>query len=59
MLPGDVDGDGKVTIRDITALIDYLLGDSADGVSVDNADADEDGKVNITDVTAIIDILLN
>jgi hypothetical protein len=59
VLPGDVDGDGKVTIRDITALIDYLLGDSADGVNVDNADADEDGKVNITDVTAIIDILLN
>ena len=59
VLPGDVDGDGKVTIRDITALIDYLLGDSADGVNVANADADDDGKVNITDVTAIIDILLN
>ncbi len=58
-LPGDADGDGKVTIRDITALIDYLLGDSADGINVANADADNDGKVNIKDVTAIIDILLN
>ena len=55
--PGDVDGDGTVNISDVTALIDYLLSDSAD-INLDNSDVDTDGAVNITDVTTLIDMLL-
>ena len=54
---GDVDGDGKVTIDDLTALIDILLnGDAADAAS---ADCDQDGEVTISDVTALVDSLLS
>jgi YD repeat-containing protein len=57
-LCGDVDGDGKVNISDVTALIDYLLTGNTTGISLENADCDQDGKVNISDVTTLIDYLL-
>jgi surface protein len=54
---GDVDGNGQVTIADVTALIDLLLG----GVTSGNpaADVNGDGSISIADVTALIDMLLN
>ncbi len=55
LVNGDVDGDGKVNISDVTTLIDMLLrGTTANA----NADIDGDGNVNISDVTTLIDILL-
>ena len=56
-MQGDVDGDGKLTISDVTTLIDLLL--SGSGLSNATADVDGDGFVNISDVTALIDMLLN
>jgi hypothetical protein len=55
---GDVNGDGNVTIDDVTELIDYLLGSNS-SINVANADANQDGNVSIDDVTALIDYLLN
>ena len=53
---GDVDGDGNVSIGDVTALIDYLLsGDTPP----ESADCNQDGNVSIGDVTALIDMLLS
>ena len=53
---GDVDRDAKVTIADVTALIDILLtGVEAPG----EADCDKDGVVSIADVTTLIDYLLS
>lgn len=53
---GDVDHDGKVTIADVTALIDYLLsGEEAPA----EANVDGDQNVSISDVTALIDMLLS
>ena len=54
---GDVNHDGKMTITDVTDLIDYLL-NSASECCVICADVDGDGKVSITDVTELIDKLL-
>jgi len=58
VLMGDVNGDNNVSIADVTALIDYLLGGS---VSINDAAADVnyDSNVTIADVTAFIDKLLN
>ena len=57
-LRGDVDQDDKVSIADVTTLIDYLLtGDAAD-ISLVNADTDLDTRVSIADVTTLIDYLL-
>ena len=56
---GDVNGDGKVSIADVTALINYLLSGDDTSVNVNAADANQDGGVSIGDVTALINMLLN
>ena len=55
---GDVNGDGRVTINDVTALVNYLLSLDASGIKLDNADVNNDGRVSIGDATALINILL-
>ncbi len=54
---GDVDHDGKVTIADVTALIDGLLG-TQDNICSICADVDGNGEINIADVARLIDMLL-
>ena len=56
---GDVDGDGNVSIADVTTLIDHLLGAAPSSFYEVNADVDDNGNINIADVTALIDMLLN
>lgn len=51
---GDVDGDGFVTIADVTTLINIILR----GENNSDADVDEDGKISINDVTTLINYLL-
>lgn len=58
VLRGDVNSDGEVDIRDVTALIDYLL-DETTVINQANADVDDKQGISITDVTALIDILLD
>ena len=58
-LRGDVNGDGKVDISDVTKLIDYLLTDNPNGVDLEAADCNLDGNVSISDVTKLIDYLLS
>ena len=56
---GDVDGNGDVTIADVSALIDYLLTGDATGVNLAGANCNGDSDVNIADVSALIDYLLS
>ena len=58
VLPGDVNGDGEVDIKDVSALIDYLLTGDTEGINLANADMSQDGEVSIKDVSALIDYLL-
>ena len=55
-LKGDVNGDGKVNVSDVTALVNMILGtipkDPARG------DINGDGNVNVSDVTALVNIIL-
>ena len=55
-IKGDVNGDGEVSIGDVSALIDVLLGGHTDTAM---ADVNDDGEVSIGDITKLIDILLN
>ena len=57
-LLGDVNGNGDVSIADVTALIDYLLGGTTPIVR-EVADVNHDGEITIADVTALIDLLLS
>ena len=54
-----MDGDGDVSISDVSLLIDYLLSGSATDFNLAGADADQDGEVGIADASAIIDYLLS
>lgn len=55
---GDVDGNGRTTISDVTALIDYLLGGEDGPSSLVAADMNNDNRITISDVTCLIDLLL-
>lgn len=54
-LQGDVNGDGKVDVSDITAVIQTILGTAQ--YSVDVCDINGDGAVNIDDVTTLINMM--
>jgi hypothetical protein len=57
---GDVNGDGEVSIADVTALIDVLLGSNLNaGGNSFSGDVNSDGSLSIADVTALIDLLLS
>ena len=56
-LLGDVNRDGSVTIADVTALVNIILGKTADA-ETRLADVNEDGSVTIADVTALVNIIL-
>lgn len=57
--PGDVNGDGQLSIADVTTLIDYLLGSVPASFNDVNADVNHDSGITIADVTRLIDMLLN
>ena len=59
ILYGDVNMDGNISISDVTALIDYLLGTQIEVFDILAADVNQDDAISIGDVTALIDKLLN
>ena len=58
-LMGDVDGDERVSIADVTRLTDYLISQDANLINFTIADVDDDGQVSIADVTTLLDLLLS
>lgn len=58
VIPGDANDDGELNIKDVTALIDYLLGSEMTTFNSNNADVNQDRSITISDVTALIDMLL-
>lgn len=58
LAPGDVNGDGKVDVADVSALINHVLGRVVDPFIVDVADINGDSKVDVADVSALIMMVL-
>ena len=58
-LEGDVDGDGKVDVTDVNAIINIILKTKTADEYQGNPDVNGDGKVDVTDVNAVINIILN
>jgi hypothetical protein len=52
--PGDLDGDGFVTVLDLSRVIDYAFAGGS-LTNVNNADVNGDCKVNLIDVVILID----
>ena len=55
---GDANGDGNVTVADMTAIAHHVLGNTPASFSVTAADANQDGQVNVADYTAVAHLLL-
>ena len=56
---GDVNRDGSITIADVTALVNIILGKDAEGLYDHGAaDVNRDGTITIADVTALVNIIL-
>ena len=53
---GDVNGDGKINVSDVSALINMILDFTPK--DPERADINGDGRVNVSDVTALINIIL-
>ncbi|MBR5101565.1 MAG: phosphodiester glycosidase family protein, partial [Muribaculaceae bacterium] len=51
---GDLNGDNVIDVKDVTALISYILGDTPDWLVFDNANVNGEGDVDVQDVTALI-----
>ncbi len=61
VLIGDVNRDGKISIADVTALVNIILGkDNVQPYQYDHeaANVNRDGLINIADVTALVNIIL-
>lgn len=58
---GDVNKDGDVSIADITALVNILMGQDAEQVLYDHkaADVDGNGSVEAADVEALLNMILS
>jgi hypothetical protein len=54
---GDVNGDGFVDGKDVTALASYLKTGKPEPVSIDNADVNRDGKINLSDLSALVSLI--
>ena len=59
VLLGDVTGDGNITVRDITAIRSYILGNSTlNAQQLQAADYNGDGNITVRDITAIRKLIL-
>ncbi len=56
---GDVNGDQKVDIEDVTALINYVLNGDASSIIMEAAECDQNEGIDIDDVTALLNFVLN
>jgi hypothetical protein len=58
---GDINGDGRINVTDVTLLDGYLIdgGLELDEFQLEAADVNCDGEINITDVTRLIARIIN
>lgn len=55
---GDVNGDGEVSVTDVSLVVKYLLGENVPGMRLAAANAARDGEISVSDVQAIVRIIL-
>lgn len=57
-LPGDLNGDGTVDIRDIQLCINVILGMGADPTIISRADLNLDSMVDVRDLQILTNLIL-
>jgi hypothetical protein len=55
---GDANGDGKVDVEDVVAIVNKILGELPENFNEKAADVNGDGKIDVDDVVAVVNIIL-
>ena len=55
---GDANGDTDLDIKDVLAVVDYILGNAPEGFIEANADIDGVEGITISDAVAILNLIL-
>lgn len=56
---GDINGDGRVNVTDITLLSKYISDSDPTGVRTENADINGDGRITVADVVELARMITN
>ena len=54
-IKGDVNGDGEISIADVTALVNLVMNNTDN----DNSDVNGDGETGVADITALVALLMS
>ena len=57
-LPGDANGDGRISVVDLTMVTNAILRKEDEGFNAKAADLNMDGQISITDATMITNLIL-
>ena len=57
-LPGDANGDGYVTIADVMAVVDYILGNTPKDFDFNAANVNNDEVITIADAVSLVKMIL-
>lgn len=57
-LPGDANGDGYVTIADVMAVVNYILGNTPKDFDFDAANVNNDEVITIADAVSLVKMIL-
>ena len=57
ILPGDVDGDGEVTVLDIVQVVSHITGTDVMQIT-EYADVNQDGVIDVLDIVNMVNSIL-
>ena len=57
-MTGDVNGDGTLSVSDVSSIVSYILGVSRDDFDVSVADLDGNGEISVADVSELVKMIL-
>ena len=58
-IKGDANGDGNVTISDVVAIVNKILGNPSENFKEAAADVNGDGEITIADAVGVMNIIMN
>lgn len=59
VVPGDVTGDGIISVTDVVSIISYVLEEEPTSFLKPAADLNGDGNITVTDAATVIDMILD
>ena len=58
ILMGDVNGDGEVSVTDVSMLVAHILGNTPENFRIAAADVTGEGEISVADVNGIVSMIL-